>query len=166
MTRNRYRYIKYTRRNIQISYVVSSILWVNLCLFLRVSNARSYVAYGILSFPLFVYALGYLNSRKINRYDDKNILTTDFIAITLLIITILLEMYHHNADHYTINIIIAAFILLMFSLIDIPVRDYNIILVKHLKNISRIAAISLLTYVIYVNVTNGVPMKFTVYSSK
>jgi hypothetical protein len=160
---NKYNALRKSRRNIQIAYVSASVAWIFLCLCLRVTKSRSYVSYIILTFPVFVYAMGFISSRQINSNNDRNILTTDFVAIALLIITLLLEMYHHNSDHYTINIIISAFILLMFSLIDIPVSRHNVLLMKHLRNITRIAAISLLTYVIFVNVTNKVPMKFTNY---
>lgn len=145
---------------IQIIYIVAVILWILIVYALRVYKDQSIVSYMILAMPIFFYALGFLSMRKKRVYNNQNSTAIDFLALGILFVGVLFEISHHHTQHYTINIIIVAFVLLLLSTITIWTTKKSFSLVQHLRSIFQTAAITLLVYVIWVNVANKVPMSY------
>lgn len=158
----KWRYSKSIRKQLQFLYTGASVVWILGTYALGVYKAKSRVAYIILSFPLFVFALGFLNSGRITYKVEKQMLATDFLAIALLLVTVLFEMYHHNGGHFTINIIIVTFVLLVLSMVDIWTGEEGLVIWKHIRTIARTSSVVLLAFVIYVNTSQRVPMRYLV----
>lgn len=150
---------KKVRKHIQIIYITAAVLWILTTYALKVYKAYSPVGYLILLFPLIVYALGFLNSGRITRKIEKNILGSDFLVIGILFVSVLFEISHHHYHHFTVNIIVLAFALLVFSCMDVITGESGLIVCQHIRSVTRTAAVTLLIFVIWVNISHKLPMK-------
>lgn len=153
------KYCRRHRKQLQWLYTIAAVLWIILIYALGVYKARSIIGYVILSFPLIVYALAFVQARRIHKTIERRMLHNDFLVIGILFISVLFDMSMHHYDHYTVNIIIAAFIFLVFSSADVIMGNRGFSISLHIKSISKTAAITLLVFVIYVNISQKIPMK-------
>lgn len=152
-------YCKRQRKQLQWLYTMAAVLWILLIYALGVYKAKSIIGYVILSFPLIIYALAFVQVGRIHRAIEKRMLHNDFLVIGILFASVLFEMSTHRYDHYTVPIIIAAFILLVFSSADVIMGKRGFSLSLHIKSIAKTAAITLFVFVIYVNISQKIPMK-------
>lgn len=153
------KYCKRQRKQIQWLYTMAAVLWILLIYALGVYKARSLMGYIILSFPVIIYALAFLQAGRMHQEIEKKMLHSDFLILGILFIGVLFDMSIHRYEHYTVPIILAAFIILVFSSADILLGKRGYSLSVHLKSIAKTAAITLLVFVLYVNISQKIPMK-------
>ena len=148
------RYDRRIVKQVQIFYATSAFLWILLCYSLGVHKARSKIGLLIVSIPIIIYAIAFLNASRITKKVEKVMLSNDFLAFGLLFVSVLFEMRRHGHNDYTIHIIVVSFVLLILSTVDVWTSQKTLHLARHIRSAARTAAVTLLIFVIYVNVVD------------
>lgn len=141
-------------RQIELFYSGAVFMWILLCYSLGVYRARSLWGTLIVSIPVVIYALAFLSASRITKKVEHVMLSTDFLAFGLLFVSVLFEMRRHGHKDYTVRIIVVSFVLLILSTVDVWTGEKSLVLARHIRSAARTAAVTLLIFVIYVNVTN------------
>ena len=142
-----------TRKRLIIKwiYIASIIGWVLLLYLLRFYRT-SWVGYIILSIPIFVYLLGIINSNQMTVEVEENVFGSSYLSIGMLIIIPFLAWMDKrpNVNNAIVSeALILAIILSLVSLVEIWVPPKWLSIVRHLKSIFQMAALSLLVFGMY-----------------
>ncbi len=152
------RSVKKRFKSIQLIYLISAVLWIVIVYALRAYKHLSAIAVLILSFPVFVFALGFLNKDIVNCRKDKSRLGVDYLAFGILFVGIIFNISHLKKQHFTTAIMFAGLMLLILSSATIPISRKNKDLVNTIQLIMLTAALTLLVYVLYVIIARRVPV--------
>lgn len=148
-------YDHHVTKQIELFYAVAAFLWILLVYSLGVYKLRSKTGLLIIAIPLVIYALGFLNASRITRRVEELMLSTDFLAFGLLFVSVLFQMRQNGSRDYTVRIIVVSFILLILSTVDVWTSEKGLTLSRHIRSAARTAAVTLLIFVIYVNVADS-----------
>ncbi len=141
-------YHKDTVRQIQISYIIASILWVLLIFICRLYETGP-IGLLILTIPLVIFAINYQNASKHTTDLESEMFQGNFLSFGFLITSILINWQKLDDKRKYFKLLMIALILLMLSLVDIWVDKDNFIIIKHIRSILETSALLLLAYTLY-----------------
>lgn len=145
-------YDKTSKITVQIIYIVAVVIWIILIYALGTFNYSFSWIHIILFIPLFVFAIGFLQVCKTTKDIEDDMFTADFVSIGLLFITLFIQWTQKidsNDAKHSLYVTLAAFTLIMLSIIDIWTTKKGFSLVKQLRSIFQTAGIILLIYLLY-----------------
>lgn len=137
-------------------YIISAILWIILTVVLGLWSHDDIIVWIILLLPLVVFAINYLSLGEFSCKMEDQMFRGNFLSFGFLVAIILINwnspMGHHDKVEF-FKILIAAFILLMISLIDLWVGHKKMAIVKHIKTSLHTASLTLLAVGLYLYYT-------------
>lgn len=144
------RYRTSDTKSAQIISVLSGVAWVLLIWVLRLDNTDA-VGWAILSIPLIVYFINFINSPNANQAFASIQPNSDNIAFATVTILVLINWAKPTGETKTqlYKIILSAFILIMLSLINIISGETNSRIFLQGKSSLQTAGIVLLSYALY-----------------
>lgn len=150
------KHVPYSKRQIkllQVIYIVASIVWVFLIYALGVFNYPLSWIHLILILPLVIYGIAFLQVCKTTQDIEDDMFSSDILALGLLFVTIFIRWSKTgdgNAEsQHTLYVTLAAFTLVILSIIDIWTKRNVFSIVKHVRSIFQTAGIILLVYLLY-----------------
>ena len=150
-------YSKKLVSTIQIIYIVAVVIWILLIYALGVFAFPLGWTQIILAVPVVIYAIGFLQVCNCNKEVEADMFSGDFVAIGLLFITLFVHWtnkINSEDSRHTVYVILAAFTLIMFSIIDVWISKKSISILKHIRSIFQTGGIILLIYVLYFHFSN------------
>lgn len=144
-------YDKNTIINIQILYILGSIIWILIFFWIKL-YFKDHMSWIFLFIPLIVFVINFINVKNINIEVDNQMLQGNYLSFCLLIVVIIINWNNPYGPHDKLSyfrIILVAFILIMLSLIDLWVSPYHINLVRHFRTILLTSSMTLLALVLY-----------------
>ena len=142
-------------RNIQILYIIGSIIWIIIFFWIKTYFVDAY-SWIFLIIPLIVFFINYKFSDYSDFTIESNLIKGSGIILVLLIVDILLNW---NKDLNTGNtgdediyfrILVVASILIALSLINFCVSPHQMGITQHFKIILQTSALTLLAFSIYI----------------
>lgn len=131
-------------------YVMASVLWILLLAILGVFQRQTSLSHLILIIPLVVYAVGFTNVSTHERV-EADMFRGDFVAVALVFVILFVKWVDKRpTSTYILRITLAAFALIVVSMIDVWVSYRSVIVEKHVKSALHTAGITLLLYVLFV----------------
>ena len=147
----RSRYIFY----VQIVYLLACALWITLLALLGVFHRPASLSHLILGVPLIVYAFGYTNVATHERVEPE-MFRSDFVAVALVFVILFVRWIDKRpTSMYILRITLAAFTLIVLSMLDVWVSYRAVIVEKHVKSALHTAGITMLLYVLFVYFTDA-----------
>lgn len=151
---------------IQSIYIVATVLWILVIYCLRVYKHVSAIATLILAFPIFIFALGFINADSCLKPAQGlggTRFGIEYLALGIIFVGVIFKIAHYERQHYTTAIMVAALILLILSSAQIPSSNRTESIIHHIQLILQTAALTLFIYVMYIfvacriNAYGGVP---------
>jgi len=144
------------KNSIEYVYIIASIAWIILTIVLGLWKHDDIIVWLILLLPLVVFAINYLSLGDFTCEMEDQMFRGNFLSFGFLVAIILINwnspMGHHDKTEF-FKIIVAAFILLMLSLVDLWVEKKRMPVVKHIKTSLHTASLTLLTVALYLYYT-------------
>ena len=153
------RYSHSQAKQVQYVYLGAAVLWILGCYILRTYRAPNAFGLVILSVPLFLYGLGYVNATKVSKHVEDHAASSNILTVAVVFVTVLFEISHRKKQHYSVYIMLTALVLLILSAADVWTSHRSLCIARHTKSAVRTAAITLLIFVIYVNVVERIPLR-------
>ena len=145
------RYDEETMRWIQIAYLIGVGIWIILVAVLKLYS-MDIITWIFIIFPIIIFGINYRNVEKMTYKCEKQMFRGNFISFGFLITIILINwncpMEASNKNNF-FKILVVAFVLLMFSLVDIWVSKENLSIVKNIKTIFHTISLTLLAWALY-----------------
>lgn len=144
------RYRTSDTKSAQIISVLSGVAWILLVWILRLDNTDG-VGWAILSIPILVYFVNFINSPRANESFSSLQPNSDNIAFATVTILVLINWAKPTGETKTqlYKIILSAFILIMLSLINVISGETNTRQFLQGKSALQTAGIVLLAYALY-----------------
>jgi len=140
-----------TIRYIQIAYLIGAILWI--LLFFWISNpCFDFWSWLFLFIPLLVFGIDFWNVAHIPTTIDSEMFQGNYITYGLLIVTIIINWNSDLSPGHKlvfIQLVFLAFVLIMFSLIDLWIGYPHLALHKHVRSILQTMALTILALSLY-----------------
>lgn len=140
-----------TVRKIQIGYIIGAILWI--IIFFWISRCcTDLISWIFLFVPLFVFAFSFWGVGHLKVHLESEMFQGNYLAFGLLIVSIIINVNSQISPHRKlifIRILLFAFILIMFSLIDLWISPGHFTLLKHIRSMCQTAALTLLALALY-----------------
>lgn len=143
---------------IEIVYLIAAILWIILIFALGIFQKANYMVWIFMFLPLVVFIINYINLNNITYETEKQMLRGNFLSFGFIVAVILINWNSPgNSDKSEFfKLLIAAFILMMVSLVDIWVDEKYMPVIKHMKTALHTMSLSLLAISLYLYyVQNG-----------
>nr|QBK91614.1 MAG: hypothetical protein LCPAC302_02340 [Pithovirus LCPAC302] len=144
------------QNKIRAVYLIGSVLWVALTLVLDLWKDGEFLTWFFLILPLVIFAINYLSLGEFTCSMEDQMFRGNFLSFGFLVAIILINWnsplgYHDKTEFF--KILVAAFILLMISLVDIWVGKRKMAIVKHIKTSLHTASLALLALALYLYYT-------------
>ena len=137
-------------RTIQIVYLIAIVCWILILYFLGVYCRLDLAGLFILSLPVIIFAIGYINAPLQCRQTETEMVKINFLPLALLFITLLVEWHRQRAQNKQVYLMIfLAFTFIILSVIDVWVSRRYLIITKHIRSILQTLSAVLLIYVLY-----------------
>ena len=149
-------YEREIKSSIEYVYIIAAIAWIILTIVLGLWKHDDIIVWLILLLPLVVFAINYLSLGDFTCEMEDQMFRGNFLSFGFLVAIILINwnspMGHHDKTEF-FKIIVAAFILLMISLVDLWVEKKRMPIVKHIKTSLHTASLTLLALALYLYYT-------------
>lgn len=147
-------YDKKTVKYIQYIYIIGLFLWIALLYVLDILSSP--ISYILAIIPAIIFAINFSHISNLSCQIEKEMFKGNFLSFGFLITVILINWKSdlNPADKQNIfKILVIAFVLLMFSLIDIWVCQKQLSIIKHVRTILQTLSITLLALSLYLYYT-------------
>lgn len=138
---------------IQILYIVAAVLWIILCWWLSLYVFADVLVWVLFMIPIVIYGIGYYNASRVTHSIEQEMLGANYLSFGFLIVVVLINwntpVEHKNKTEF-FKLIVAAFVLIMLSMIDVWVPSRELSWVKHLRTILQTGALVLLAMSLYI----------------
>ncbi len=142
-------------RSVQAVYIIASLLWVVLIATLGLWK-QDWLALLLLLLPIVVYTINFVSLGDFTCSSEEQMFRGNLLSFGFLVAIILINwnspIGKQNKTEF-FRILIAAFILLMISLIDLWVSPDNMSIAKHVETALHTASLSLLALGLYLYYT-------------
>lgn len=142
-------YDHYICMSIQYIYMVAAIIWLIIIYLLKFWESGLF-GWIFLLIPLFIYGINLSNVEHQTVDLEDDMFQGNFLSFGYLIVLFIINWEKVKDTRRLFTILMISLILIMFSLFDIWVPKHNIILIKHIRSILIVAALSLLAYALYI----------------
>jgi len=144
------------KNSIEYVYILAAIGWLVLTVILGLWYHDDLIVWLILLLPLVVFAINYLSLGEFNCKMEEQMFRGNFLSFGFLVAIILINwnspLGHHDKTEF-FKILIAAFILLMISLVDLWVGEKRMPIIKHIKTSLHTTSLTLLALALYLYYT-------------
>ena len=148
---------------IRIVYILGIIAWLFIIVILRLYDGDT-LGTVILLIPLIVFILGYYNADVVTPEVEKEMFTTNYLSVGLIVILPLLiwitDNHSKNKGKF-IALVVLAIILTLLSMIDIWVSKRELSVYNHARSILQTLSIIVIIYALYIFYLE----KYSVYTS-
>ena len=138
---------------LEMIYIVAIVVWmiVIFWIYSKQSERLDEISSLILSVPLVVYLISMVNVSRVEKGTEERYFAITYLMIGLLVVIPLLTWTHQNIKEYgkIAPLVIIAIILAILSVVDVWVPMKWIVIVKHVRSILQVAALTLIIYALY-----------------
>jgi len=137
---------------IQISYIIAAILWIYLILIFGLSYTNT-LGYFILSIPLWIFLLGFINICLVDKISEKEALSLSYLTVGLIVLFPIIAWFK-DSDNSTrrdeaIGLLIVSVTLILVSSLEFCVNGKWMSLVRHIKSMIQTIAITLIIFALH-----------------
>ena len=137
---------------IRISYVFGLITWLAIVILLKLYQT-DFIGGIILIIPFVVFLLGYYNANVLTPEVEKQMFTTNYLSVGLIVILPLLVWItdgpSKNKSKF-IGLLVLAIILTLLSMIDIWVSKRELSVYNHVRSMLQTLSIVVIIYALYI----------------
>jgi hypothetical protein len=136
---------------IRIVYYIFLFIYIFIIVALKLYYTNI-IGYLILSIPLIVFFISYINIENIPVQLEEELYRTNYFALAVLVIVPLLTWINHDytgEKHLFIDVLVLAIVLIMLALIDIWVERRYISIIYHIRSCLETIGITLLIFAFY-----------------
>jgi hypothetical protein len=136
---------------VQILYILASILWLTLALYLNLFKT-DWVGFIFIAIPLVVFFISYYSVSGLTSEMEEVMFNYDYLGLSMLLAAPLLVWVSKDYDGdrwWFIRVVMIALMLVLLSMVEVWVSKKWITFVKHLKSILQTAALVLLIIAFY-----------------
>lgn len=148
-------YNENTVMTIEAVYIIAALIWVLLIVFLTLVKP-DYIVLGLLLLPFIIFIINFLCLGSFSAKVEDQMLRGNFLSFGFIVAVVLINwnspMERQDKTEF-FKILIAAFILLMISLVDVWVNGDKLSIVKHIKTSLHTISLSLLALALYLYYT-------------
>lgn len=134
--------------NIKCLYLISIIIWF-IIIYLLELWTDDILANLILFIPPIVFLITFFSIDNCTSASEDAILQDDILALGVIVITIILSAENNIFTPFMAKLMVVGIFILSLSFIDFYVHASDIIVLKHIKSITRNAAIVIFLYAFY-----------------
>lgn len=146
MALSRSRYIVY----VQKVYLLAVGLWFALLGALGVFSRNLGLPELLLVLPPLIYLFGYSNVTTHEKVEQE-MFRSDFVSVALVFVILFVKWVDKRpSSQFVLRVTLAAFTLIVLSMLDVWVSYKAVIVEKHIKSTLHTAGIVLLLYVLFV----------------
>ena len=117
------------------------------------------IGVAILSIPLVLYGIAYANADKVTKNVEDRSVATNLLVFAAVFVSVLFEISHHKKHGYTVHVMLAALVLIVFGGADVWTGRHALPVTHHIKSAARTAAITFLIFVISVHIVDHIPYR-------
>jgi hypothetical protein len=132
-------------------YAVAIVLWVIILLALKI-RPDDWVEWSLILLPVILFSMGIAFAKTMSVRMEEYMNRSNLITLGLVIALPLLDwiVKYHEGDRQSFIVACGvAIILSMLTLIDVPVPDNKVYIIKHLRSILQTYAVVILIISLY-----------------
>ena len=139
-------------QQIRFAYVFGLIGWLAIVIMLKLYDTDT-VGMILLLIPFLVFLLGYYNANIVTPEVEKEMFTTNYLSVGLIVILPLLvwitDVQSKNKSKF-IALLVLAIILTLLSMIDVWVSKREMSVYHHIRSMLQTLSIVIIIYALYI----------------
>ena len=141
-------YLRHVTDKIKIMYIIAILAWIIFAIIFKL-HTHGLAGFFLLLFPIIVYTINFANVDRCPVESEADLFSGDFLAFAFLTAIILINWAKVDNTTHIFKLLMISLVLIMISFIDLWLPRKRLILAKHFKSIVQTAAITLLTFVLF-----------------
>lgn len=138
--------------SIQLVYILAVVIWVIFIVYFHLYRTNP-LGIMILCIPLLAFLLGYINTCLVDRAAEREALSLSYLTVGLLVLFPIIAWFKEDDGEWrkdeAITLLVISVMLILTSSLDFCVDNKWISLVRHIKSIAQIIAVTLIVFALY-----------------